>query len=456
MKTKEGFDIKETIGENNMASMIIKNVNILTMNKNKDIIENGVVVLENNIIQDIGNEDLLSKYASDNIIDGKDGILIPGMINTHTHASMVVFRSLGDDVPNRLKRYLFPLEKMLVDKELVYLGAKYGIAEMLLGGVTTFTDMYFYEDEVARAAKELRVRGVLGETVMDFPSPDSKEPYGGLAYSKWFIEKWKDDDLITPAVAPHAPYTNDKEHLQRAAELSKKYDVPMMMHVAEMDYEYKQCKEEYNMTPVQYLDSIGVLSKRFIAAHSILVTEEDIELLEKRKVGIAHNVGANSKGAKGVAPITKMYKRGMKVGLGTDGPMSGNTLDIVTQMPLVGKVHKLFNNDRSIFPASEILEMATIGGAKVLNLDKKIGSIEVGKKADLVLFETESINMQPIYDYYSVLVYSANPSNVDTVIVDGKILVENKKLAVDNNNLVELMKQLKMMKGKILEIANKL
>lgn len=439
-----------------MALMIIKNVNILTMNKNKDIIENGVVVIVDNIINDIGNEELLSRYSCDNIIDGKDGILIPGMINTHAHTSMVVFRSLGDDVPDRLKRYLFPLEKMLVDKELVYLGARYGITEMLLGGVTTFTDMYFYEDEVAKAAKELGIRGVLGESILDFPSPDSKEPYGGLEYSKWFIEKWKEDDLITPAVAPHAIYTNDKEHLKMASELSKKYNVPMMMHVAEMGYEFKECEDDNNMTPVQYLDSIGILNERFISAHSILVTEEDIDILEKRRVGIAHNVGANSKGAKGVAPIVKMYKKGMKVGLGTDGPMSGNTLDIVTQLALVGKVHKLFNNDRSLFPAKEILEMATIGGARALNMDKKIGSIEIGKRADLVLFETSSINMQPIYDYYSVLVYSANPSNVDTVIVDGKVIVKDKKLAREDNYSKETTNQLKMMKKKILEVSEKL
>lgn len=439
-----------------MVSMIIKNINILTMNGDKDIIENGVVVIKERRILDVGDRNLLKKYSCDNIIDGKDGIMIPGMVNTHTHTSMVVFRSLGDDVPDRLKRYLFPLEKMLVDKELVYLGAKYGIMEMLLGGVTTFTDMYYYEDEVARAAKEFGIRGVLGETIVDFPSPDSEEPYGGLEYSKWFIEKWIDDDMITPAVAPHAIYTNDKEYLQKSAELSKKYDVPMMMHVAEMDYEFKGCEEEHNMTPVEYLDSIGVLSERFISAHSVLVTEGDIDLLEKRGVGISHNVGANSKGAKGVAPISEMYKRDMKVGLGTDGPMSGNTLDVLTQMPLVGKIHKLFNKDRSKFPAKEILEMATIGGARVLNLDNEIGSIEIGKKADLVLFETESINMQPIYDFYSVLVYSANPGNVDTVIVDGKILVKNKRLIHGKNNLMKVIEDLKEIKNKILETASKL
>jgi len=439
-----------------MVSMIIKNINILTMNKDKDIIENGVLVIKDNLIFDIGDKTLLAKYSCDNIIDGKNGIMIPGMINTHTHTSMVVFRSLADDVQDRLKRYLFPLEKMLVDKELVYLGAKYGIMEMLLGGVTTFTDMYYYEDQVARAAKEFGMRGVLGETIVDFPSPDSNEPYGGLEYSKWFIEKWIDDKLITPAVAPHAIYTNDTEALQKTAELSKKYNIPMMMHVAEMDYEFEECEKKYKMTPVEYLDSIGVLSERFISAHSILVTEKDIELLNKKSVGISHNMGANSKGAKGVAPISAMYKKNMKIGLGTDGPMSGNTLDILTQMPLVGKIHKLFNQDRSIFPAKEILELATIGGARVLNLDHEIGSIEIGKKADLVLFETDSINMQPIYDFYSVLVYSSNPGNVDTVIVDGEILVKNKKLFQEKNNPEKIIKNLKSIKNKILETANKL
>ncbi len=437
-----------------MPTLIIKNVNVITMNAKKDIIENGVVVIDGNTIIDIGNEKLLDKYGSEKIIDGKEGILMPGMVNTHTHVPMVVFRSLADDVPNRLKRYLFPLEKMLVDKELVYLGAKYGIVEMLLAGVTTFTDMYYFEDEVAKASKELGIRGVLGETVLNFPSPDSQQPYGGLDYSKDFIEKWKDDNLIIPAIAPHAPYTNDKEHLQRAAKLAEKYEVPIMMHIAEMEYEYKQYQEEYNMTPVQYLDSIGILNERFIGAHAVLVTDEDINILKKRRVGIAHNVGANSKGAKGVAPIKDMCKRSMKVGLGTDGPMSGNTLDIITQMGLVGKIHKLFNKDRSLFPASEIVEMATIGGAKVLNLDEKIGSIEIGKRADLVILETQSINMQPVYDYYSVLVYSANPSNVDTVIVDGNLLVENKKLK--NFDQSELINQLRIMKKKIVQTANNL
>lgn len=411
-----------------MDFLIIKNVNILTMNKNREIIENGVVIIKDNIIEAVGGEELLEKYKGTRIIDGKDGILIPGMVNTHTHAAMVVFRSLGDDVPDRLKKYIFPLEKQLVNRNLVSLGSKYAISEMLLSGVTTFTDMYYFEDQVAMAAKEMGIRAVLGETVMNFPVPDSKEAYGGLEYGERFIKQWHNDNLITPAIAPHAPYSCDTEHLQKASCISERYNIPMIMHVSEMDYEIEKYKREYNMTPVQYLDNIGVLNDRFIAAHLIHVTNNDIDIIEKRNIGIAHNIGANAKAGKGVPPLKEMFRRGLKVGLGSDGPMSGNTLDIITQMSLVGKIHKLFNKDRSLFPAGEIVEMATIGGARAIGMDKYIGSIEPGKKADIVIFETSSVNMQPIYDYYSVLTYSANAGNVDTVIVDGKVLVHNKSL----------------------------
>ncbi|HZK86231.1 MAG TPA: amidohydrolase [Desulfosporosinus sp.] len=409
-----------------MASLIIKNVTILTMNQEKELIENGVVVINGDAIEAVGGQELLEHYKADKVIDGNDGILMPGMVNTHTHAAMVVFRSLGDDVPDRLHRYILPLEKKLVDQNMVALGSKYAIAEMLASGVTTFADMYYFEDEVAKAAKQMGIRAVLGETVVDFPSPDSKAAYGGLYYAEQFIEKWKGDDLITPAISPHAPYSNDSLHLQRASALSEKYDVPMMMHVAEMNAELQKYKTEYNMTPVQYLDSLGVLNERFIAAHLIYVSMEDLDILEKRKIGIAHNIGANAKAGKGVPPLKEMLTRKMKVGLGSDGPMSGNTLDIINQMSLVAKIHKLVNRDRTLFPAIDIVEMATIGGARALKLDKLIGTVEPGKKADLVILETTSVNMQPIYDYYATLVYAANAGNVDTVIVNGKVLVRNK------------------------------
>lgn len=433
---------------------IIKNINILTMNDNKDIIENGIVAYKNNKIIYVGNKNIYENKDNIEVIDGEDGILMPGMINCHTHVSMVAFRSLADDYKDRLKRYLFPLEQRLVDKKLTYIGAKYGIAEMLLGGVTTFCDMYYFEDEVAKAAKELNMRGILCETVIDFPSPDSKEKFGGLEYSKWFIEKWKDDELITPGIAPHAPYTNTDKSLKEAYNISKKYNVPITMHVAEMDYELKEYKDKYNLTPVGYLDKLGILDSNFISAHTILVNDEDIQILKIRDVKVSHNIGANSKGAKGIMPIFKMKENNIDIGLGTDGPMSGNTLDIITQMSQVGKIHKLFNNDRTLLPSVELVEMATIGGARVLGIDNKVGSIEVGKNADLVLIETQSVNMQPIYDYYSTIVYSSNPSNVDTVIVNGDIVVKNKKLVSGDFN--NIRKDLLKLKNEIIEVANTL
>ncbi|SCY00498.1 Cytosine/adenosine deaminase [Alkaliphilus peptidifermentans DSM 18978] len=440
-----------------MTKLMIRNVNIVTMNKDKEIIEDGFVIIERDSITYIGSSNETNEHnvSNDyNIIDGKGGILMPGMINTHTHASMIAFRSLADDVQDRLTKYIFPLENIMVDEKLVYSGARYAICEMLLGGVTTFCNSYYFEDEVAKAAKEMSIRAVLGETVVNFVAPDAKEPYEGLKYAERFIEKWKGDDLITPAIAPHAPYTNDSNKLIEAYSLARKHDVPIIMHVAEMDYEQKKYAEEYNMTPVQYLDSLGILDENFIGAHLINVSDEDLDILENKGVGISHNVGSNSKGAKGVAPVVKMFKRGMKLGLGTDGPMSGNTLDIITQMSLVGKIHKLYNMDRTIFPAIEIVEMATIGGARALNIDNVTGSIEVGKKADMVIIETESVNMCPIYDYYSALVYSANPSNVELVIVNGEVLVKDKKLI--KNDLMEIKNELLQMKDKILEVSKRL
>ena len=424
----------------NSKSTVIKNVNILTMNQNKDIIENGMVIYKDDKIVYVGCE---KEFDEDvNLIDGEDAILMPGMINCHTHASMIPFRSLADDYKDRLKRYLFPLEQKLVDKELTYIGAKYAVSEMLLGGVTTFCDMYYFEDEVAKAS------------IVDFPSPDSEKPYGGIDYAKDFIKKWKDDDLITPGVAPHAIYTNNDESLKSAYNLSKKYNIPFTMHVAEMDYEVSMCKEKYNLTPVGYLDKLGILDHNFISAHTILVDDEDINILREKNVKVSHNISANSKGAKGVCPILKMKDNSIDIGLGTDGPMSSNTLDIISQMSQVGKIHKLFNNDRTLLPSDEIVEMATMGGARVLGLDKIVGSIEVGKKADLVLIETKSVNMQPIYDYYATIVYSSNPSNVHTVIVDGKIVVRNKELV--SGDFSKIRKDLLGLKDKVNKLAKNL
>ncbi len=420
---------------------IIKNVNIITMDNNMTEYKNGFVIIEDENISYIGNMAELKEDESAIIIDGNNGILMPGMINTHTHLSMIPFRSLGDDCKDRLRRYLFPLENECMNEKLAYYSAKYAICEMLLSGVTTIMDMYYFEDEVAKASEEMGIRAFLGETVINFPTCDSKDAFGGLDYSINFIEKWKNHKLITPFIAPHAPNTNDTNSLVKANEISKKYNVPISMHLSEMDYELKYFKDEFNKTPVEYLESIGLLSDRLVAAHCIYLTDNDINLLQKYNVKVAHCIGSNTKSAKGVAPVNKLLQHNIPVGLGTDGASSGNTLDIITQFKLFANFHKLENKDRSIFPAKDIVKLGTISGAKVLNKDNEIGSIEVGKKADLVIIETNSVNMFPIFDPYSAIVYSANTSNVDTVFVNGKCVVKNKKPV--NNDLQTIREELK-------------
>ena len=300
---------------------------------------------------------------------------------------------------------------------------------MLLGGVTCFCDMYFFENEVAQAAKDLGCRALCGETVME-SAPDTGVSYGGLDYCHKFIETWKGDSLVTPAIAPHAIYTVDEPHLKAVRDLAGRHGVPVTMHVAETDDESTGCLRYHGKSPVQYLDGLGMFTEvdRFVAAHCINVDEADVATLAARGVGVSCNVGSNAKAGKGVAPLGAMMRRGVAVGLGTDGAMSGNTLDLLTQLSLVGKVHKLHSRDRTVFPTTELVELGTLGGARALGLDAAIGSIAVGKRADLVLLETQSVNMQPVYDPYGVVAYSANPGNVDTVLVDGRVVVRGKRL----------------------------
>ncbi len=405
----------------------IVNTRIITMDGKLTEYKKGFLTIEGDRIAALGEMESFKEEGE--IIDGKNGILMPGMINTHTHLGMLPFRSLGDDIKDRLRRFLFPLENQYMNKELAYWGAKYAICEMLLGGVTTVLDMYYFEDEVAKAVDDMHIRAVLGETVADLKTCDSREPGSGFAYAEEFIHKWRHHQLITPCIAPHATNTNGEESLRRAKKISEAYQVPITMHVAEMDYEMEYFKDTYSMTPIEFLDSIGCLDESLIAAHCIHLSKEDIELLRKRNVGVAHCIGSNTKAAKGVADIKALLNSGIRVGLGTDGATSGNTLDIITQFKLFANFHKLKNKDRSIFPAQEIVALGTIRGAEVLNLNKVTGSLEVGKQADLVLLETDSANMFPVFNPYSVIVYSANAGNVDTVFVAGKCLVRHKKLA---------------------------
>ena len=410
------------------ADIIIKNGTVLTMNEDQEVIQAGVVIIKDKKIIEVGSDDVLAAYSSKNIIDAEGGIVMPGMINTHTHVSMTVFRSLADDVPNRLQRYIFPLENKMVSKEMSYLGALHGSIEMAKSGVTTMVDMYLYEESAAEAVKEIGLRGIMTQNIIKYPTADGKDAQAKIDLAIEFIEKYKDDELITPGFGPHAPHTVNTEDLEKIKILSEKYNLPVSMHVAETEKEFNEFKDDYGMTPIEYLDSIGILNERFIAAHAIFVTDSDIALMKARDIGVAHNMVANIKSAKGVSPALKMHDQGLRIGLGTDGPMSGNTLDIIGQMGYVAKLHKLTNKDRSAMPPVKVVEMATMGGARAIHREDELGSLEKGKLADIAIIEVKSANMVPMYSPYSALVYSANASNVDTVIVNGKVIVKDKVL----------------------------
>lgn len=414
------------------ADLIVTNARVVTMNAQRDIHEHGAVVIRDARIIAVGPVDVAAAFTAPKVIDAGGDLVLPGMVNTHTHASMTVFRGLGDDVPDRLRRLIFPLEKALIDRELVYWGALHGLVEMIEGGVTTFVDMYYFEDEVARAAKQAGLRGVLGQTIVNFPAPDAPEPYGGLAYAKTFAAKWRGDPLLTPALAPHAPYSLDAEHLRLIAKESAALDLPVLIHLAEMTDEVETLRRERNQTPVEYLDSLGLLNRRLVAAHCIFVHAADIALLKARDAGIAHNIVANIKSAKGIAPALAMYEQGLRVGLGTDGPMSGNTLDVIGQLGYVAKLHKLDRRDRNVMPAIDVVDMATRGGARALHMEDRIGSLEAGKFADLIVVDLDATALVPLYDPYSALVYAASAKDVRTTIVHGRVLMEDRRvLTVD-------------------------
>lgn len=410
---------------------LIKNVHILTMNNEMSEYKDGYVLIENEKIVAVGewqNEDI----QFDNLVDGQRGILLPGFINTHTHLGMVPFRSLGDDVPDRLRKFLFPLE-MFMTKELIAASSAYAISELLLSGVTGFCDMYYFENEVAKVCDNFGVRAIVGETIIDMQTCDSMDPTVALNYCQEFVPNWKNHSLIIPAIAPHAPNTNTLEGLKQVIAFSEKFEIPITMHVAEMDYEMNYFSEKYSQTPFEFLNSIGFMERSCIMAHCIHMTDSDIALVSsyRENIRIAHCIGANTKSAKGVAPIKEMLEANIMVGLGTDGPSSGNTLDMFSQMKLFANFHKTHHKDRALFPAKEIVKLATRGGAEVLGFDD-VGIIEAGKKADFIIVETKSVNMFPIFDAYSTLVYSAMSSNVQHVWINGNQLVKDHELTKNN------------------------
>ena len=434
------------------AELIISNAQVLTMDRARTRLEEGVIVVRDGRILALGGPELLSQYQAPSIIDAGGDIAMPGMINLHNHLSMVAFRGLGENgVQDRLFRFFFPLEKALLSPKLIRVAARHAAIESALSGVTLVTDMYYHEDEVAHAVAKVGIRGVLGETVMRFPVVDAAQPYGGLAYAAQFIKEWKNHPLITPAVAPHAPYTVSPEWMIKSKALADSEDVPILMHIAETHGEAELILRDIGAFPdgksvIEYLDAIGFLSDRLVAAHVIYVDDEDIAILKQRGVGVAHNPKANSRGTSGASPAWKMYQAGVAIGLGTDGPMSSNQMDIINVMGYAAVVARnLGESDTRRLPPYDLVYMATMGGARALDMEDQIGSLEVGKKADIVIVDTQAVNMQPMYDPYATIAFSAYPENVRTTIVDGKIVVrdrviENIDMAAHQQEWLALMR----------------
>ena len=413
------------------ADLIVQNGTIVTMDAKRNVIENGVVVVNQNRIIAVGTAaEIAQKYKSKQTIDATGKVIIPGLINTHTHVPMSLFRGIADDLDlnDWLTRYIFPAEAKNVTEDFVRVGTRLGLAEMIRGGTTTFCDMYYFEDAVADETFKAGVRGVLGETVIDFPVADNKTPEQALIYTENYISKWKNNPLITPAIAPHAPYTVSTEHLKQVKNLSDKTGAPIIIHVAETEKEFNDSLAQKKFSPIEYLESIGFLNNRVIAAHVVWATDAELEILKNRAVGIAHNPQSNMKLASGVAPIPKMLAKDLPVGLGTDGAASNNDLDLWEEMDTAAKLHKLISGDPKVLTAEQAFEMATIRGARALHLDDKIGSLETGKLADIVILDFDSLNQTPFYSVYSSLVYATKADDVRTVIINGKVVMRDRSL----------------------------
>jgi len=422
------------------VDLLITGGTIITMDPTHRIIENGAIAVQSGEIVRVGTAAELRGTRAKQTINAAGKVIIPGLINTHTHVPMSLFRGIADDLDLNewLTKYIFPAEAKNVNEAFVRAGTRLGLAEMIRGGTTTYCDMYYFEDAIADETERAGMRGVLGETVIDFPVPDNKTWDQAMSYTRSYITKWQHDPLIVPAIAPHAPYTVSTDHLKAVRKLSDDLNAPIVIHVAETRKERDDIKKQYGDTPVDYLNKIGLLNDRTIAAHLVWVTDEEIDILKRLGVGGAHNPQSNMKLASGVAPIPQMLAKDVAVGLGTDGAASNNDLNMWEEMDTAAKLHKEFTGDPKVVTAEQAFEMATIRGARALHIDKITGSLEAGKRADIVILDWDDLNQVPSYSYYSGLVYATKANDVRDVIVNGRILMKDRRLLTLNENAIKI------------------
>ncbi len=408
--------------------MLITNALILPIDAGMSIIDKGYIQVEGDMIVAVGSGQA-PDVAGAEIIDAAGDVVMPGMVNPHCHMAMTLFRGLGEDVDDRLYRYVLPMERKFVTPEMVRVGTELAALELIEAGVTTVADMYYFETEVGRVVDRAGIRGVVGQTIADFNPPDHETINEGFTLTEQLVSEFAGHDRVIPSIAPHAPYSTDIAVMNRVASWADDHpDVPVQIHLAEMDSEMEWCAKNHGMRPVEVVEKAGLLRKGLICAHCLHVSNSDIEKMAHAQVCVAHNARSNAKAGRGIAPVEAMRMAGIPVGIATDGPMSGNTLDLFSQFAPVSMFQKLAGHGRKPMPAVEIIRMATIEGARVLGLDHKIGSLEPGKKADLIRVDLSAPRMQPVYDIYASLVFSAMPADVSDVMVAGRWLMRGREI----------------------------
>ncbi|MBX3293021.1 MAG: amidohydrolase [Acidobacteria bacterium] len=424
-----------------VVDTVILGGTVVTMDGGRRVIEDGAVAIKGGVIEAVGTrKEITAGFRGRRVINAAGKAVVPGLINTHTHIPMTLFRGISDDLDlnDWLTQFIFPAEAKNVDEAFVRAGTRLGLAEMIRGGTTTYCDMYYFEDAIAEETKKAGVRGVLGQTIIQFPVADAKTPEDALVLTERFIKRWQNDTLITPAAAPHAPYTLSTDHLKAIKAQSDRLNSTVVIHVAETKKERDDILTQYGKTPVEYLDSIGFLSNRTIAAHSVWLTDNEIAIYKRRGVGSAHCPQSNMKLASGTARIPEMLAADVAVGIGTDGPASNNDLDMWDEMDTVAKLHKHATGDPKAVPAEAAFEMATIRGARALNLGNVTGSLEGGKAADIVILDLDGVHQLPMYNIYSHLVYTTKASDVRTVLIAGRVVMQDRRLMTLNENAIKI------------------
>ena len=424
------------------ADLIAAGGTIVTMDGERRIIEDGAIAVKGDAIVAVGKRaEIEAKYTAARRIQAQGKLILPGLINGHTHAPMTLLRGLKDDVTLEewLTKYIFPAEAKNVTEDFARWGTRLAALEMIRGGTTTYADMYYFEDAIAEETKAAGMRGVLGETVIDFPVPDSKSAPQTLAYTEGFLKKWKGDAQIHAAVAPHSIYTTSEKTLRDSAALARRYGAPILIHVAETKRERGESEAKNGLSPVAYLDKLGVLGPDVLAAHCVWVDADDRKLLAARDVGCVHNPSSNMMLASGVAPVAELRAAGVRLGLGTDGTAgSNNDLNVMEEMDLAAKLQKVTRMDPRAWGARDAVEMATIEGARALHLEKEIGSLEPGKKADFIVLGLDAPHAVPMFDIYTQIVYALKANDVETVVIGGKVVMrERRVLTLDEAKVIE-------------------